>query len=170
MKKFSWRDKCGNFIRAGGIFFYDETGFWFAKELIGNTVYFNDFGGKYDLADGDIYATVVREFREETYNTCEIPYKRMKELSKMYSPLYAENERGKKVYVSYCIDMDDVDIDFNHKKFFKSRQKVLRENKSVPRYYYSTLSVCHVSYENLSQYKKKMAPRLKSCLESILTF
>ena len=72
-------------LTAGGIFFYEEKngikGLWLLKEDDFGKDIFTDFGGKYDYNDGDIYATISREFREEVYNTQEISYKEIKNYS-----------------------------------------------------------------------------------------
>lgn len=81
-----WWVKNQEHFAAGGILFLDtvdgERGLWVLEEISrkNRDVECSDFGGRYHYDDGDIYATIAREFREETMNTCEISYSKVKEL------------------------------------------------------------------------------------------
>ena len=88
----------GKKLAAGGIIFFDTIdntkGLWLIKEEEDENFIYTDLGGKYDHNDGDIFATISREFREETYNTSEISYKNTASISKnkyLYINGYDEN-------------------------------------------------------------------------------
>ena len=81
----------GYYIAAGGIIICDKQeirgvvkeGIWAIVEKSrkgGNGYELTDIGGKYDWNDGDIYATIAREFQEELYHTTEIKYEEIRSL------------------------------------------------------------------------------------------
>jgi len=143
-----------NKLGGGGIFFYgiqdNEKGIWVAEETTqsGNIKY-NDFGGKYDYNDGDIFATIVREFREETYNTCEISYKDIKTLSSD-SYIFLNGFTNEPSYLCVLCHIDTFGIKFNNELLCSSRDEILKNNPIVPKSWYNVTGVRFVPLKDLN--------------------
>jgi hypothetical protein len=149
----------------------DELGFWVSTELDheGNLKY-TDFGGKYDYNDGDIYATITREFREETYNTREIPFKVAKQIPKSQhvyicgwtpKPQYLcviLDVRGNKDYVDYVPDDDEIK---------EARVKILKTNPNISPTFYKSIGTKFIPFSKIfgDECGSLLHLRLKEILE-----
>lgn len=144
-----------NTITAGGILFYDEFGIYVIKEKKRDRDVYNDIGGKYQFEDGDIYATISREFGEEMYHSCELTRSQIisfigkdgvKEIN-----LNSSSQDNRPIYVCIVVPhklVEDI-IQISNNEFQKSRTRVLMNNPDVPISYYSSTEICHVSYDDL---------------------
>lgn len=168
--KFRYIDEDGNKISAGGITFYEEKdgvkGIWLTKEEDNDKIVYTDFGGKYDYNDGDIFATIAREFREETYNTCEISYKQLKNTPKDKF-VYIDGYDKTPVYVSIVDKLENYDIVFDSEKVKEQRKKILKSNPTIPEKWYKTLDVEFVTFEDIKGGKKLLSDRFKTVLKNI---
>ena len=144
--KYLYQAKDGNVFAAGGILLYEERpegkGFWFLNEKDDDEYdsdedisgdfrktknfqhkgIFTDFGGKYDYNDGDIFATISREFREETFNMCEIPYNVIKKLSQT-NYIYVNGYNNKPSYFCIVANVNIVQGYFNSSNIEKEKRR-----------------------------------------------
>jgi hypothetical protein len=157
----SFRARCKNryisktFTIAGGLLIYDNEGIFCIKEKKYDNIVYNDIGGKYQFEDGDIFATIAREFAEETYYCCEVTRRHL--VSLLNEPgvvqIYLENPEKKPIYLCLIVPcrLLDIDISSNLDQFKEARCRVLENNPKVPVSYYSSLDMCHVSYTYLKE-------------------
>lgn len=159
------------YLTAGGVFFYEERngvkGLWLVKEYNYGEEEFTDFGGKYDYNDGDIFATIVREFREETYNTQEIAYKDILSVPSDCH-IYINGWDNKPVYMCIPVHINTFKISFDAVAIKKSRERILKTNAKVPSDWYSTRDVCFVPLDDIEKKIVKISNRLKSILREII--
>jgi hypothetical protein len=157
-------------IAAGGILFYDkiegEKGIWVIEELddINGSIIYTDFGGKYDYNDGDIIATIAREFREETYNTEEISFKNLKTVSEK-NYVYISGYDRKPTYLCIVIDINMFNIKFDSEKIKKERIKISLCNPKIPEFWYKTRDVKFIKLKDINDKKIKLSQRLEAILK-----
>ncbi len=156
-KKYAWHDiEKGYYIYAGGILLYDEENIWVIKEMINGCCLLNDPGGKYNIEDGDIYATIFREFNEETYNTFTITRQQIIEGTPVYVCL------SKKFTPTYLCMFCKIDSSMNLENDIKeNRKKVLLQNPDVPESWYSSVDFVKIPFSEIFQNFKVMSYRLK---------
>ena len=187
-KKFTWRDpKTGHSFAAGGILFYDDEGVWTVGEMEKGEVVYTDIGGKYTFEDGNIYATISRELREETYGVCEIFAKDIEELCQTYPPVYINGNHAVPVYLCLVLPIPEQTqkltllhapkrpvpvqapepklerVDLDPLLFEQERQKTLRDNPFVPEDFYRTMSLTKIPFDKLA------SSRLSYRLRRIIT-
>lgn len=168
--KYKYHAPDGKRLAAGGIFFYEETaegkGLWLVEEEeVGLQVY-TDFGGKYDHNDGDINATISREFREETYNTVEIPYAAIRRVPET-KRVYIEGYDHKPVYVCIISHIDDFGIRFDRESIIRERKTIIFTNPQIPDRWYRTLDVKFVLLKDLMSGKAKVSSRLHAIFTAL---
>jgi hypothetical protein len=155
-KKFAWNQK----IKAGGILFFDSVGIWVLKEKAGglhsHSFYLSDPGGKYDYRDCSIINTISREFNEETFFAFNITSDLVDD---HFDDAVAVCDE------SYLCVLAPLNKPFDLSKFNTSMNKTFKENKLVPREFYSTLDFFRLSYENIATNYNKMCPRLKQVIQ-----
>ncbi len=167
--KWWWKNPQGKFVAAAGILIFDDEGIWVVVEKSRNgdgTFEYSDFGGKYDWNDGDIYATISREFREELYNTNEISYSTVKELSTTPSSkkkfIYRMN-KGK----YFCLIVHNSlvsDIELDNLKVQIKREEIIKSNE-IHQHLYRTEKIKHLNFDELNKYTTKMSYRLSIILK-----
>ena len=154
-------------LTAGGIFFYEEIngkkGLWLLKEDD-----YTDFGGKYDYNDGDIYATISREFREEVLNTQEISYKDIKSIPANHH-IYINGYDAHPVYLCVIVHIDRFNIKLDSDLIRTEKQKVLKANPKVPRDWYKTEDVNFVYLDHIQRGGVIISRRLRSILTTLTT-
>ena len=166
VKKYEWKDDKGHIFSSGGILFYDDNGIWVIEELLQNKIKYNDIGGKYNYEDCNIFATICRELREETYNVCDLPYDKMISLSKIYRPSYVYNHLGIPSHVCYIVHTKDVPfLNFDMSKFKNNRNEALKENPEVPSKYYSSLKLVYISFSDIRRNQYLLSYRLIKILK-----
>jgi hypothetical protein len=155
-KKFAWNQK----IKAGGILFFDATGIWILKEKAGgihsHSFYLSDPGGKYDYRDCSIINTICREFNEETFFAFNL------------APSVVIDHFDEAVSVcddSYLCVLAPLNQPFDLVKFNHNMNQTFKENKEVPRTYYSTLDFFKLNYDDIVSSYNKMCPRLKQVIQ-----
>ncbi|HSA76270.1 MAG TPA: hypothetical protein VLE02_01875 [Nitrosarchaeum sp.] len=159
-------------VSGGGLIIYDNIGIYCIKERKKDYDVYNDVGGKYQFEDGDIFATIAREFAEETYYTCEITRKCVVELLEKegVKQIYLNNPESHPVYL--CVIVPNIllakDLRIDANKFKEARTKVLENNPTVPTSYYNSLEICHVPFTYLKSHitdHTKINFRLSSILK-----
>lgn len=157
-------------LTAGGIFFFDKIGekkgLWLLREEEYNGDVYTDFGGKYDYNDGDIFATIIREFREEVYNTEEITYKQLLSTNPS-SHIFINGYIDKPVYMCVVIPYNTFPITLDPQKIERERQQVIKRNPRVPPEWYKTRSVEFVHIDDIEREKVHLSNRLKAILKQI---
>lgn len=149
-EKYRWHDPINNVqLTAAGLLLYDEVGVWVVGEFEKGRIVYTDPGGKYNFEDGDIYATVAREFCEETYHSCEITRSKIVELSKKYPPVYVRGHHNFPVYACYVIPLEESGVKMNPVLFNYNRFQVLKNNPKVPQACYKAVALHRISYEEL---------------------
>jgi hypothetical protein len=136
-------------LSAAGILPYDENGYWTIVEYLRGKHVFTDFGGRYQYEDGDIYATIAREFTEEIYGSAELTRRQVKSLLKKPStcPVLINGYHGKPVYLCLAVhisDLEELGVIFDPLKFAKRRDKILKQNQCNHNKYYPSLSLCYI--------------------------
>lgn len=170
-KKWRYRDDEGRLLAAGGLLIHDDNGIWTIGELWNGKIVYTDFGGKYNPEDGDINATISREFREETYNLYEISYKRICELAKECRKIYVYDNFRKPVYVCYAINIRDLDFTLQADEYSSARERVISHNIKAPEHiYYKPIELQYFTYEDLKDayIQATLSFRLKKILEKFL--
>jgi len=159
-KKFRYHDNNGRQLTAAGIVFYDDTGIWCILEREKGRLVCSDIGGKYTFEDCDIYSTIARELREETYNCCELTHSQVVELSKTCECVYINGHTGLPVYLCLMVPVNKINFDFQNIPFIIQRNKALESNPMVPSEYYSSMDLIHVPFDKitLNKYHKKDEP------------
>jgi hypothetical protein len=160
-KKFRYHDDNNRQLTAGGIIFIDDNGIWCIKEKEKGNIVCTDIGGKYTFEDCDIYTTISRELREETYNCCEISHKDILELSKICEKVYINGHTGRPVYLCLIVPIDKVNIDFKNVPFQINRQQTLLRNPTVPEEYYSSLDLVYVPFDKITFHKTTLHQDIK---------
>lgn len=159
-KEFKPRFHLNDKTYAGaGIIIYNDQGFFLGKErqlVDGKLVTkMSDFGGKYDYTDGDIYSTIARELREETYNHIDLRRKDILQLLKCKRTLikdtHVENIYYRVILVHYN-DLKAIDPTFyvpSTEQMVRSRDLFIKMNSGVPKYYYSTVGIIFIKRTKL---------------------
>lgn len=169
-KKFQWRDPTtGHFFSAGGILIYDSDGIWVIGEKDSTSagkgsISYTDMGGKYAYEDGNIFATIARECREETYGLCEIFASTVESLVSKIGSVLVNGHSNKPVYMCLVVSLEELsnnNVFFNldPKKFEEKRGKVMQENLDVPESYYSPCLLTKIPFSEIS--KHRLSYRLK---------
>jgi len=191
------------FIAAGGIIICDsqivgrtlKEGIWvlIEKSRKGIGIEYTDIGGKYDWNDCDIYATISREFREELYNTTELPYKTIKQLcqksTNVRHSFFSSEPRDhltcnqgqilNDVYIMrkgryMCLIVDRKALPAVHlspKDVEIAREITIKNNKWCKSEMYRTLSLYFLPFDEISEKIEYLSYRLLTILkEGILRF
>lgn len=162
----------GKKLAAGGICFFEETtegkGLWLIEEYdnYGDKKIYTDFGGKYDYNDGDIFATISREFREESYNTVEITYQTIKD-TPTDAHVYIDGYDGYPVYMCIVMHINCFGIQFNSDKIKEAREKVVQANPYISEKWYKTRDVKFVLLKDLESGTCQPSNRLAAILNDI---
>lgn len=171
-KKFKWRDPIsGHALTAGGILFYDDQGVWVIGERDKNGIVYTDIGGRYAYEDGNIWAAIARELREETYGTCELFARDIINLSRLHSPVYVNGHDNRPVYVCLVVPLNSRILAeqpyfaLDPANFSTCRQRTLMENPDVPEDYYCPCVLTKLSYEELKTPEVRLSYRLKRVLK-----
>lgn len=168
--RFRWNDGEGRYLSAGGILPYDDEGFWVIQEIrgLGRTEW-SDIGGKYEVEDCDIWATIAREFGEELYQSSTISRHQVKQWKKVSKIVYINGFKQAPVYLGLCVHLSNMnDITFSPEKFLKNRKKAIQSNGSYSEAYYSSISLRYVKFTELEKEWGSMSYRLKKVLEAII--
>ena len=176
-KKFKWHDlSTGYTLTAGGILFYDDQGIWVIGEKDRSGIVYTDIGGRYTYEDGNIWVTISRELREETYGTCELFASEIVSLSKKHPPVYVNGHENRPVYM--CLVIPIVELMLESRKNFvldpimfnKQRNITLAENPDVPADYYCPCVLTKLSYEELADPRFRLSYRLKRIMKFSTVF
>ena len=163
----------GKRLAAGGIILFEETtagkGIWVVEEEdnVKGTIN-TDIGGRYNYDDGDIIATISREFREETYNVHEIPYSQLSEIPLSHH-VYVNGYDGTPSYVCILAHVHHFNISFNSQKIKESRKKILLANPDIPGEWYKTVDVKFLLLKDIIGNKYKLSKRLFAVLKVMST-
>lgn len=175
-KKFKWHDSSsGNTLTAGGILFYDDDGIWVVGEKDKNGIVYSDIGGRYNYEDGNIWTSIARELREETYGICEMFASEIVELSKKFPPVYVNGHENKPTYVCLVVPIPAMKLEtrqhfsLDSSLFDAQRLKTLSENPDVPVDYYPCL-LTKLSYEEIKNPAFRLSYRLKRVLRFSTAF
>jgi hypothetical protein len=170
-RKFKWHDPdTGYTLTAGGILFYDDQGMWLIGEKDKSGVVYTDIGGRYAYEDGNIWAAIARELREETYGLCEMFVSDVISLAKKYPPVYVNGHGNQPVYVCLTVPLTAVEgLPKEHflldpQLFDTQRRKTLSENPDVPVDYYSPCVLTKLTYDELKDKSYRLSYRLKRIL------
>lgn len=173
--KWWWASPDGWYIAAGGIIIRDicddKEGIWvlIEKSRRGYGQEYTDIGGKYDWNDGDIYATISREFREELYNTDEIPYKTIKRLCEQFKSYDKNNQlfmmrKGK--YMCLIVDRSVLpNLELDSKQVENARSNVLSRNHFCRDEMYRTISLRFLPFDEVVDHKNLLSYRLSNILK-----
>lgn len=184
------------YIAAGGILICDKQltrngenkeGIWVLAEKAKKGIEYTDIGGKYSPDDGDIYATISREFREELYNTAEIPYRQIKYLCtnnmtyEGISGSIVSSEVRKKIensgtfkgvcvvrrglYLSLIVNrsflpsitLDPIEVE-------KARKRIVNSNEFSNEEFYRTISLKFLPYDEIKENYNLLSYRLRTVL------
>lgn len=162
--KYWWNDN-NTAVAAGGILIVNgDEGFWALEEMCkknSNTEY-SDFGGKYHYDDCDIYATISREFREETYNTDEIPYSKVKELAMKGFVVKVIDDK----YYCLVVDRKELDVKLSSDELKNAKNKTIASN-NFNKFFYRSVGIEYILYSDLPKVQHKLAFRLVEVLKAI---
>ena len=168
-----WIDK-DKILYAGGIIITDnvrgEDGIWTIMEYDNNTLVHTDIGGRYEYNDGDVFATIVRELREELYNCAEVSYKTLKGLPSR-SKVYISGKKKNPIYLSIIVSAQDIGLkDVLSKINIKSaREEIIRHNPEISPFRYKTIDLKFISFKDIKNKKCIMSRRLgEIIIESFL--
>lgn len=160
----------GKILSAGGIFFFEETtqgkGIWVVEEPENGMAVYTDFGGKYDYNDGDILATISREFREETYNTAEVSYALLRTVHPSHY-VYITGYDNKPVYMCIVAHINQFNVQFSSQKIRDAKEKILICNPSIPENWYRTADVKFILLRDIISGKQRVSRRLSAILECL---
>lgn len=171
VKKYKYTSPSGEKIAAGGILLFEETtqgkGVWVIEEIdmIKGPLY-TDIGGRYNYDDGHIMATIVREFREETYNVHEISYRDLRNLPTSQH-LYVNGYDGTPSYLSIIAHVNQFNISFNPKEVKEKRKEILIANPDVPGDWYKTIDLKFLLLKDIIGGRHKISKRLYAILKSL---
>lgn len=174
--KYKWSDGEGRLLSAGGLLPYDDNGIWVIEERRnGGPLEWNDMGGKYEPEDGDIFATIAREFCEELYNstggclTRNVLKRWVK--GRMCKVAYVNGYKKQPVYVAYCVNVSvlkTIDVKMNPEKFQRRRTKVIKQNPLVPEAYYGAMTLRYIPFSSFHEEVGRMSFRLRKVAEVII--
>ena len=152
--KFRWHDpSTGYQLAAGGILFYDSNGIWIIGEISPSSqIKYSDIGGKYTFEDGNIYSTISRELCEETYHTCELSTTEIEYLAEKEDKVYINGHLGLPSYMCLLVNMEKYKkIKFNPQMFLNSRNQIIQQNPTVPKFYYSSCMLKYLKYSEITR-------------------
>lgn len=165
--------KTGHRFASGGILFYDSEGVWVIAEKDGSSrsagIVYNDMGGRYTYEDGNIYASIARELREETYGLCELLVTEVRHLTENFRPVYVNGHDGKPAYFSLPVDLNRLSLEVRRRlvldpvRYEIERKVVIEANSDVPVEYYP-MSLKKLSMEEIRDPKTRLSFRLKKIL------
>jgi len=171
-KKFRWHDPdSGHTFTAGGILFYDDHGVWVIGEKDKNGIVYTDIGGRYAYEDGNIWTTIGRELREETYGLCEMFVSEIVTLAKKYPPVYVNGHDNRPVYICLVVPLSALSLysrdhfSLNPTLFEIKRRKIISENPDVPVEYYSPCILTKLTFDELKDSSFPLSYRLKRILK-----
>lgn len=173
-KKWRWHDGEGKQLTAGGILPYDKDGFWVIGEIDKNKVVYTDIGGRYEIEDGDIYATISREIQEELYYTCEITRSQVIDLTKKNTPVYVNGHQSRPVYICYPIHVQEIynvtkmnkfPFLLNPDTFMKGRKRYIDGNPYTPKSVFKQVELKYIKFEDVQTFHKHFSYRLKRILK-----
>ncbi len=171
MVKYKYHSKDGKRLAAGGILFFEETtrgkGLWLIEEEENGETIYTDFGGKYDHNDGDIFATISREFREECYNTAEVSYNDIKNIPEDHH-VYIDGYDGKPVYLCVICHINQFGIQFDSAEIKRKRREIIDTNPNVPEKWYRTLDVKFVLLRDIKNGKSQLSNRAGAILRNLV--
>lgn len=173
--KIKWIDEEGRTLYAGGIIFTDtldgDEGIWTIIERDSSGYVHTDIGGRYDFNDGDIYATIARELREELYNCVELKYSTIKSLPKE-SRIYTFGHQDRPVYLCMIVSasamgLKDILPNINIKK---AREDIIIHNPDIPENWYRTIDIHFLPFKNIKNKSCAISRRLAEIIsESFLS-
>lgn len=151
-KKYRWTDPTTGYrLAAGGILFHDNEGVWLIRENKKGKVSYTDPGGKYEPADGDIYATISREFCQEMYYSCEITRRNV-----MSFPVtcieYVPDHENKPAYMCMVVHVKHLlklGEDLDPMQFDRDRSVVLLNNDKIPLDEYPSEALVYIPFARL---------------------
>ena len=164
MTKLRWSDDEGRKLYAGGIVLTDtvneKEGLWTLVEKDNAGLVHGDIGGRYDFNDGDIYATIAREFREELYNTAEIPYSVLVNLPPE-THIYTYGHQLVPVYLCIVTSAESVGLKNKLEKIDveSAKQRVVQQNPEVPSSWYRTIGFKFITFEDIKSRKCAISRR-----------
>jgi len=169
--RFRWKPTKDVALTAGGLLPYDKDGIWVIEEHSKrkpDQLEYTDLGGRYHFDDGDIYATIAREFNEEVYYSAEITRKQVLKISEISETIHIDGYQKKPVYACvlapvFCLE--SMGIKMNPKQFLIRREIVLRQNPDVPKSYYRPLKLEYISHADIANNLYTLSNRLKCILK-----
>jgi len=173
ISKLRWTDDQKRNLYAGGILLTDKIdekeGFWIIAEhdLLNRLVY-TDIGGRYDYNDGDIFGTITREFREETYNQTQILYKDVIKSDLMR--IYIKGYNKAPVYLCIVAPIEKLGLnreDLQNIDIQQARNKIIKSNQNIPEKWYRTREFKFISLEDIKNDVFLISKRLQEILTNI---
>ncbi len=155
-KRYRWSDGEGRALSAGGILVHDQSGLWLLEETDRGKLTLSDFGGKYSLDDGDIFATIAREFSEELYHSSELTRRQVESLYSRVPHFYLRDSIGEDTYLCLLVSVTELarlGVKLSPKAFDARHIEVLKGNPGVPLSDFPSVSL---KYFPLSQIHKMM--------------
>lgn len=147
---------------AGGIIPYDSDGLY----VISEKGEYNDIGGRFRYEDINIYATIAREFREETYHSCDLRVKDISLIEKKEVELIGF--RGVPVYLCIFVHLDELkkyDCELSSEDFSSRRSIALKENPSIKsKDIYLSEKLIYIPWSKINNHNL-LGRRLKAVLE-----
>lgn len=172
---FRWKPNKTIAITAGGMLPYDHKGIWVVQERNKNNpelLEYTDLGGRYNFDDGDIFATIAREFNEELYYSTEISRRNVCHIAHMTENVYINGHRGKPVYLCVLAPVEVLEVagvHLNPEFFNRRREMVLQQNPDVPKSFYRPLLLKYITFQTLSTSDVPLSNRLKSVINESKT-
>lgn len=158
--KIAWSSREEGFpdpLSAGGILPIDDDGesFWAIEELDKRGKKFSDIGGRYTVDDGHIFATIRREFYEETYGMCDVLVSTIRTWAKTYGIKKVFGPNGKLVYIcipvpiSVICDACELKVGELENQFMLHRDLVVKQNPGIT---YKVLRLQKIKYLDAKHY------------------
>lgn len=163
--KIKWVDEKGRNLYAGGIIFTDrvkdEDGIWTIIESDASGLVHTDIGGRYDFNDGDIYATIARELREELYNCLEIPYSKIRDLPDS-ARVYTFGHQKQPVYLCMVVSAEEMGVKdiLPNIDIQKARSEIVAHNPDVPEFWYRTIDLVFLPFRAIRERECAISRRL----------
>ena len=159
-----WKDENGNLIPAAGWIPFNSLGIWVIAEKWGKKKYYTDIGGRYRFDDGDIWATIAREFSEETYQSTCLTRDDIISLLPFSRRYLLRDSRGKICYLCCMIPTGQLSLrnkKLDWRKFQERRKEVISTN---PHHTFRICELRFLSYEDLLSKRYCLSIRLKKML------
>lgn len=156
-------------LSAGGLIPYDSNGFWCVVEQNNEdptNTKLTDVGGKYRFEDIDIDGCIAREWNEETYYIAELRRRDVQNLRQKQrtKSSYIMTDRGDRpTYLCLFVHIDDLNEITgttetqplsNPLVFENARKSALSLNKRVPHYFYKTLELKYIKFDQIDELHK----------------